>query len=282
MEKVNKEEHVIPGFENGEISLDISYKKRKEGKQPIAIFVHGFKGFKDWGAFNEVAAMMAAQDMAWCKFNFSRNGVTPENPTEFVNPEAFGNNNYSIELSEIGTVLDWIESQAEHYQIETNEIYLVGHSRGATMSIIKGVEDERVKKVVAWAPFFDMKSRFRKETIEKWDKEGVWWVENKRTGQKLPLYPQFYKDYVINQHRFDMAEVSANYENPLLLLHAKDDEAVNLVESNQFYQHIAHAIKIELDTGGHTFGVSHPFDANKPLPEVLNDVVENTYEFLVD
>lgn len=282
MAKIIKEEHIIDGYEDGKILLDISYNVLKNGTQPLAIFVHGFKGFKDWGAFNDVAEQMAARGMAWCKFNFSRNGTSPEKPTEFVDPEAFGNNNYGIELNEIGLVLDWVESKAEQYHLNKNEIYLVGHSRGATMSIIKAVEDERVKKTVAWAPFFDMKSRFRKETIAQWEKDGVWWVENKRTGQKLPLYPQFIKDYMIQAHRFDMAEVSANYEKPLLLLHAKDDLAVDVAESGMFYDHIAHAIKIELDSGGHTFGVTHPFKAGDPLPEELDQVLDDTFEFLID
>lgn len=282
MAKINKEEHLIEGHEGGKILLDISYQDLKSGTQPLAIFVHGFKGFKDWGAFNAVAEQMAARGLAWCKFNFSRNGTTPEQPTEFADPEAFGNNNYGIELTEIGLVLDWVESQAEHFHLDKNEIYLVGHSRGATMAIIKAVEDERVKKTVAWAPFFDMKSRFRKETIEKWEQDGVWWVENKRTGQKLPLYPQFFKDYAIQSHRYDMAEVAANYEKPLLLLHAKDDPAVDVAESRMFYDHIAHSIKIELESGGHTFGVSHPFDEEKPLPEQLDQVLDDTFEFLID
>jgi len=282
MAEIIKEEHVIDGYEKGQMLLDISYQKLKVGNQPIAIFVHGFKGFKDWGAFNAVAESMAAQGLAWCKFNFSRNGTTVEKPTEFADPEAFGNNNYGIELSEIGLVLDWVEAQAEHYNLNKEEVYLVGHSRGATMAIIKAVEDDRVKKTVAWAPFFDMKSRFRKETMEKWEKDGVWWVENKRTGQKLPLYPQFFKDYAVQSHRFDMAEVSANYEKPLLLLHAKDDPAVKVEESRMFYDHIAHSIKIELETGGHTFGVSHPFEEGAPMPEELDQVVENTFEYLID
>jgi dienelactone hydrolase len=282
MEKINKEEHIIKGFEEREFLLDLQYQSLKMGQQPIAIFVHGFKGFKDWGAFNYISKQMAAQGLAWCKFNFSRNGTTVDEPTTFNDPEAFGNNNYSIEISEIGLVIDWIEQNAERCNLNKNEIYLVGHSRGATMAIIKSVEDTRVKKTVAWAPFFDMKSRFRPETIVKWEKDGVWLVENIRTGQKLPLYPQFYKDYAINQHRFDMAEVSANYEKPLLILHAKDDPAVNVEEARMFYNHIAHSIKIELDSGGHTFGVAHPFDETKPIPQELTQIIENTFEFLID
>lgn len=282
MEKVKIHQEVIQGFEIGQMALDLHYLTDSKAAQPIVVFVHGFKGFKDWGAFNYIANQMAAQGLAWCKFNFSRNGVSVAQPTEFVNPEAFGNNNYTIELAEIGLILDWVAKNASLYNINANHLFLVGHSRGATMSIIKAVEDDRVKGVVAWAPFFDMKARFRPETIKKWEKEGVWWIAHKRTGQQLPLYPQFYEDFAINQHRFDMAEVCANYEKPLLMLHAKDDAAVEVSESQSFYKHISHAILIETETGGHTFGVSHPFNEEGIVPEELIAIMENTFEFLED
>jgi len=282
MEEVKVNTQIIKGFEDAAILMDLQYKPLKKGKQPLAIFVHGFKGFKDWGAFNEMSKYMANNGLAMLKFNFSRNGTTVNEPTKFTNPEAFGQNNYTIELKEIGLVLDWVYAHAAEFQLETDEIYLVGHSRGATLSIIKAVEDERIKKVVAWSPFFDVKARFRKETVEEWDKTGVTWVVNKRTGEKLLLYRQFYEDFLVHQHRFDMHEVCAQFEKSLLIIHAKDDEAVDIAEARKIYEAVPHAIKIEMENGGHTFGISHPFDSQQVLPEVFNELLENTFEFLVD
>lgn len=282
MEEIKINTQIIKGFEDAAISMDLQYKDLKKGIQPIAIFVHGFKGFKDWGAFNEMSKYMANNGMALLKFNFSRNGTTVNEPTKFANPEAFGQNNYTIELAELGLVLDWVYAHADEYQINKDEVYLIGHSRGATLSIIKAVEDERVKKVVAWSPFFDIKGRFRPETIAEWDKTGKTWVTNKRTGEKLPLYRQFYEDFLVHQHRLDMHEVCAQFEKPLLIIHAKDDEAVEVAEARKIYEAVPHSIKIEMETGGHTFGIKHPFDSEQALPEVFAELLENTFEFLVD
>ncbi|WP_435524823.1 hypothetical protein [Chryseobacterium indoltheticum] len=38
------------------------------------------------------------------KFNFSHNGTTVEDPENFADLEAFGNNNYSKELSDLGVL----------------------------------------------------------------------------------------------------------------------------------------------------------------------------------
>ena len=49
---------IIKGSRDKEILLDISFTRNNFKKQ-IVIFSHGFKGFKDWGPFNELANYFA-------------------------------------------------------------------------------------------------------------------------------------------------------------------------------------------------------------------------------
>src|SRR5690606_40169934 len=49
----------------------------------IVVFLHGFKGFKDWGHFNEVMHFFAENNMVFVKFNFSHNGGTIDQPIDF-------------------------------------------------------------------------------------------------------------------------------------------------------------------------------------------------------
>ena len=100
---------VIQGKHNKPILLDIGYKPNGIQK-PIIVFAHGFKGFKDWGHFNKVMEYFIDKDFIFVKFNFSHNGGTVQNPIDFPDLEAFGNNNYSKELADLSTVLDWIEN----------------------------------------------------------------------------------------------------------------------------------------------------------------------------
>ena len=57
--------------------------------KPVVVFCHGFKGFKDWGPFPEWGRFLARSGFVAVHFNFSRNGVTPEAPTEFTDLDAF-------------------------------------------------------------------------------------------------------------------------------------------------------------------------------------------------
>lgn len=64
-------------------------------KAPLIIFCHGYKGFKDWGAWNLLAEAFASQGIAFSKFNFSYNGGTATQPIDFPDLAAFAENNYS-------------------------------------------------------------------------------------------------------------------------------------------------------------------------------------------
>ena len=55
----------------------------KEEKLPLVIFAHGYKGYKDWGAWNLMAEKFAKNGFYFVKFNFSHNGTSLENPIDF-------------------------------------------------------------------------------------------------------------------------------------------------------------------------------------------------------
>ena len=97
----------INGKHNKPILTDLFFKESNQLK-PILIFCHGYKGFKDWGAWNLMAQNFANAGFFFVKFNFSHNGGTAEQPIDFPDLEAFGNNNYSKELDDLGNVIDWV------------------------------------------------------------------------------------------------------------------------------------------------------------------------------
>ena len=100
----------INGKYNKPILTDIFFKESNQLKS-IIIFCHGYKGFKDWGAWNLMAETFANAGFFFVKFNFSHNGGTVEQPTDFPDLEAFGNNNYSKELDDLGNVIDWVSEK---------------------------------------------------------------------------------------------------------------------------------------------------------------------------
>src|ERR1022692_4310700 len=68
----------LEGKHGKTILTDVFYKDGRDAK-PIVIFLHGFKGSKDWGACNLMARHFASKRFVFVKFNFSHNGTTPKN-----------------------------------------------------------------------------------------------------------------------------------------------------------------------------------------------------------
>ena len=61
----------INGSNGRPIVYDFLYDK-KITKSPVVIFCHGYKGFKDWGAWPLLANTLASKGVAFLKFNFSK------------------------------------------------------------------------------------------------------------------------------------------------------------------------------------------------------------------
>ena len=187
---------VLEGKHRKPILVDVFFEETHQPK-PIVIFCHGYKGFKDWGAWNIMAETFAKARFFFIKFSFSHNGGTLKQPIDFPDLEAFGNNNYTKELDDLETVINWISSIEKYKnEINTNAISLIGHSRGGGIVLLKANEDTRIKKVITLAGVSDYKSRFPKnEEFLEWKKKGVFYVKNGRTHQDMPHFYQFYKDF---------------------------------------------------------------------------------------
>ena len=94
--------------------------------QPLVIFCHGFKGFKDFGCWDLVAKAFVEAGLAFVKFNFSYNGTTVDDPLNFGDLEAFGQNNFSIELDDLGAVIDFMlgENVRRAHQTSADNRYI--------------------------------------------------------------------------------------------------------------------------------------------------------------
>jgi uncharacterized protein len=270
----------INGKHGRPILLDAFYNKTGEQKA-VVIYCHGFKSFKDWGTFNLIAKLFAEQNYVFVKFNFSHNGTTAENPEECPDPEAFAKNNFSIEMDDLGQVIDWVENTHEipAEEMDTSKIYLLGHSRGGGIAILKAAEDPRIRKVVTWASVNDFSKNWNAERLDIWKEKGYQEMENKRTGQVLKMYYQLVEDYFIHKRRLDISEAVKHLKIPLMVIHGTEDEGVPLEQALEM-KRLNPDIQLELIPGaGHTFGARHPY-SEKILPQDMQIAVERTIEFL--
>ena len=107
---------IIKGCSKKNILIDTTLAE-KNNSNKVVVFSHGFKGFKDWGPFNKIAEHFASNGFVFVKFNFSYNGTSIENPSDFVDLEAFGNNNFCKELDDLGLVIDWVVNAFSNFKI---------------------------------------------------------------------------------------------------------------------------------------------------------------------
>ncbi len=109
--------------------FDVCYKETNSPK-PVVIFCHGYKGYKDWGAWNLVAEKFALEGFLFLKFNFSHNGGTVDNPIDFPDLEAFSENNLSKELDDLEDIINRVSSSDFFKpEIDSSNITLIAHSR---------------------------------------------------------------------------------------------------------------------------------------------------------
>jgi uncharacterized protein len=271
---------IIEGKHSRPILTDVFYLENKKPK-PIAIFCHGYKGFKDWGAWDLIAKAFADAGFFFIKFNFSYNGGTVKQPIDFPDLEAFGNNNYTKELDDLETIIDWIYYHSEFKkEIDINKLSLIGHSRGGGIVAIKAEEDIRIKKVITLAGVSDYGSRMGSITeIESWRNDGVKYIINGRTKQQMPHYYQFYKDFIANEARLTIKRAVSNLKIPHLIIHGNDDTSVSMDEANQLHQWNPKSRLRLIEGANHVFGAHHPWNKTN-LPNHLEKVIQETLHFL--
>ncbi|WP_336687767.1 alpha/beta hydrolase family protein [Chryseobacterium bernardetii] len=276
MKLIIKKDILLGNPETRNFMADSFYMNNTE-KRPLVIFVHGYKGYKDWGAWDLMAEKFAESGFFFVKFNFSHNGTTVDDPLHFADLEAFGNNNYTKELSDLGIVIDYFIKDPH---VDSEKIILIGHSRGGGISIIKTFEDERINGLITLASV-DTLDRFPTgELLENWKREGVYYVLNGRTQQEMPHYYQFYEDYEKNIHRFDVERATEMAKAYMLIIHGTEDEAVNVKHAEHLHILNPNSELFLIEGGNHTFGAKEPWN-NPELPDDLNKVTEKCIDFLV-
>ena len=279
---MQQHKNIILTAKHGKPILADIYHKINNTPKPVVIFCHGFKGFKDWGHWEVVAEAFAEAGFVFVKFNFSHNGTTVDAPLDFGDLEAFGNNNFSIELDDLGVVIDWItngNSPVPGQELDVSSLYLIGHSRGGGTTILKAAEDERVRKIVTWASVSDFGKRWVSGMLDEWKKAGVIHILNGRTKQQMPLYWQLAENYLANTERLDIPAAAKKLTIPFLIVHGTADPAVSYSEAEELKAWNEGAKLCAVDNGNHVFGGKHPWESDE-LPADMVKVVRASVDFL--
>jgi pimeloyl-ACP methyl ester carboxylesterase len=272
----------------GEIlRADLRYEPTGEAK-PAIIFLHGFKGFKDWGPFPAILEDLARSGFVTVAFNFSHNGIGEDLMT-FTELDRFAENTFTRELEEVGDVVRAVAAcesiPLSPVELDPNAIFLLGHSRGAAMAILAGGQrvghaSRLVRAVAALSPVSTYE-RYSERAKARWRAEGKFDVINQRTKQVMPINVTLLEDLEQHSEQLNILKAASEFPKqgkPLMLVCGSEDLITPLKETEA----IAEAAKGPLTEThviprvGHTFGAEHPY---KGMTEPLREVVELTKAF---
>jgi len=270
---IKKEHFILTGSDDKTIFGDHTYDDAIINNG-IILFIHGFKGFKDWGAHNLTASYFAAQGYRYVKFNLSHSGVTQEKPTDVTDLETFADNTVSKEMADVTTVINYIS-----HTFPSIPLYLIGHSRGGGLAILKAAEDPRVSKLITWSSIAAFDSLWKPEQEKEWKERGRIYVENARTREKMPLNVNLLNDFEEHKEQYNILAAAKRIKIPWLILHGDDDVNVKFSIAQQLAQVQLGAQLQKIEGANHVYGASHPYLANS-LPLLLQQVCEKTLAFL--
>jgi pimeloyl-ACP methyl ester carboxylesterase len=270
---ISKTQFILSGAQGKTITGDLAQNAEASITKTI-IFVHGFKGFKDWGAHNLVAQYFAEHNYAYVKFNLSHNGVDPENPVDVTDMESFASNTVSYELTDLTAVLNYVQSTSP-----ATEIYLIGHSRGGGLVIIEAERNPQVRKLVTWSAIADFSSLWKPEQEAEWRASGKIYVENARTKEKMPLNSSLLEDYNRHKDAYSILDKASKIRIPWLILHGDEDVNVDFTVAQRLAQAQPMATIKKINGANHVYGASHPY-TSEILPPQLQEVCEKTLAFL--
>lgn len=239
----------------------------------IIVFIHGYKGFKDWGAWHLMEAAFVSKGFGFCKFNMSHNGGTVDQPIDFPDLQAFSENRYSYEVNDAKTIITLVR---EKYPDAS--IILMGHSRGGGISLLCGTHPA-VHSVITLAGISSIQKRFSdKKMLEQWKADGVRYETNSRTGQEIPLKYIQYEDFIVHQKDLNIEQACEKIEKPCLHFHGTDDSAVSIQESIEIASRTKGPLYV-LGNSNHTFETAHPWKEEK-MSNALSFIVEKSITFL--
>ena len=265
----------LESINDGVIRGDVRAPMDLKDKYPVIIIAHGFKGFKNWGFHPYIAEQLTLAGNIVVNINFSHNGVG-EDLLNFTELDRFKENRFSFEIDDLERTIKALGTEAVPFaeNMNTEQVILLGHSRGAISIFNAALGKSSIKKVIGLATVSSVPPP-RDETVKKWKEDGVTYIQNMRTKQELPLGLGLLAE--MEDGKGSLEEVVKNLDQKILIVHGDKDLAVPLIEGEHLASWALNG-KLHIVKGGdHVFGARHPFQGTTPQLEEAIGVIK---EFL--
>ena len=270
-----KTEYIVTASDGEKIAVT-AYGETPRSDTRCIVYVHGFKGFKDWGFVPYIGDYLSGKGFLVLTFNFSHNGIG-DNPTEFTEMKKFAQNTFSREIRELCEVIDAVYGGV-FGPVKNPPIGILGHSRGGGIALLTNACRRNVAATAVWSSVKTL-NRYSDDQKRKWRADSYLEVVNARTGQVMNLNVSLLDD--LEMHHDELLNVEKavrNMQRPLLVVHGENDESVPADEGKQIHQWCGSSDKylMLVPETGHTFDAVHPFTGSNAK---LDSVLEKTAWF---
>jgi pimeloyl-ACP methyl ester carboxylesterase len=270
--KVEVQSLTIYNSSGDKITADVHFVKEFL-PAPVVIYSHGFLGFKDWGFIPYVADKFAEAGFVFVRFNFSHNGIS-ENPKKITDFEKLAKNTISKQLEDLTAVIDYVSGEGFKV-LSDGHLFLMGHSGGGGISIIKSVEDDRVGALCLWASISTFR-RYSKHQVEEMEKNGYIFVKVPDSPIKVRMNKIIFDDFAKNKERYEIVDAFSKLKIPTLIIHGTADVIVPLIEAERLRDANQKFSKFVLiPEANHFFNTKHPFtNTSVQLEMAIKESVE--------
>jgi pimeloyl-ACP methyl ester carboxylesterase len=214
------------------------------------VLSHCFTCSRHTSILRWICEALTREGMAALRFDFSGNGQSEGD---------FTDSNYSKMMDEIGSATRRLEQEGVRW------IGLLGHSLGASVSVLYGADADRIRAVCAIAGRLSgtmadrILSPFQQQEMERTGQ-----VAFTSRGRDLTLTRSFFED----ARRFDLPGALRRMHKPLLVVHGDRDEIVPVMEADRAGKEAAGTVTVEIVPGA-----DHMFSDDAQRRKVTDMVV---------
>ncbi len=266
------------------INFDLRSPNTEDKKYPLVVFLHGFKGFKDWG-FIPYFCEKLADNVIVVNMDFSFNGII-DAENSIYDSEIFRKNTISQQIKDANITIDYIKTILEGTNYFNGEVYLVGHSLGGATSVFLSTLRNDINKIVLLASISKI-NRNSERQKEAWKELGYMEFRVQPNNQTLHLDYSYQDDKDLNFRPNQLIEDLIDFKKPVLIIHGMQDVTVKIDEAKILFDArcdngLEELTEFEfLPKCGHTFNVRNNKD-NFEHNICLNKVIKTTNDFLLN
>lgn len=257
----------------GQVIYGDTHAPAKADASAVLVICHGFKGYKDYGFFPQLAQRAADAGLLAHRFNFSHSGMTNRIET-FERPDLFEADTWSKQVEDLTKVIR-LRGEGTHLPI-----VVFGHSRGGVTALLTcaKLDSQYLAGVVtAAAPAEACSLDEQQRAMLR--KAGRMGSPSSRTGQELYVGKTWLEEIEADPQAFDPCRAIGRIDAAKLVIHGEADETVPVSAAHRLAE--AGGAELAVIAGaGHTFGAPNPLAIEADPPPTTERLYEAVIGFV--